>query len=214
MAEGEIPAASPSEGPEERRFDYNRTVAVSDGIFAIALTLLVLNLSAPLLAPGAQRGLGQKLLDADHINEYISYAISFAVIALLWVKHHSFYREIDHIDGQLTVLNLAYLGLVAFLPYPTKILGLYGGQPAAVVMYAVTVSSVSVLAGAARVHAGRARLLTQAGRQQLAQREHWAIVPTVFLLSIPIAFVSTTAALLSWLLVPALTRLQRQMLRP
>ena len=203
---------SQGEGPEERWFDYSRTVALSDGVFAIALTLLVLNLSAPVLAPG--HSLGHGLLDHDHREEYVSYAVSFAVIAFLWARHHSFYRGIDHIDTRLTVLNLAYLGLVAFLPYPTKILGLYGGEPAAVIIYATTVSVVAFLAGAARVHAGRAGLLTEAGRRQVDQREHWLIVPIVFLLSIPVAFVNTTAAVWFWVLVPVLTRLHRQLSGP
>lgn len=202
---------SPAEGPEERRFDYARTVALSDGVFAIALTLLVLNITAPALAPAHQNALGQQLLDSNHRDEYLSYAVGFAVIAFLWVRHHSLYRGIDHIDARLTVLNLAYLGLVAFLPFPTRILGLYGNQPAAVAMYASTVAVVSLLAGAGRVHAVRAGLLTEAGRREIVQREHWLIVPMVFLLSIPIAFASTTAAELSWLLVPALSRLQRQL---
>ena len=204
---------SQGEGPEERWFDYSRTVALSDGVFAIALTLLVLNLSAPVLEPGHQ-SVGHVLLDHEHRDEYVSYAIGFAVIAFLWVRHHAFYRGIDHIDTRLTVVNLVYLGLVAFLPFPTKILGLYSDQPAAVIMYAATAASVSLLAGAARVHAAHAGLLSESGRLQVEQREHWAIVPAVFLLSIPIAFASTTAALWSWLLVAVLPRLKRRLSGP
>jgi uncharacterized membrane protein len=204
---------SQNEGPQERRFDYARTVALSDGVFAIALTLLVLNITAPVLASDQHNLLGHQLLDNEHRDQYISYAIGFAVIAFLWTRHHAFFRGVDHIDTRLTVLNLVYLGFVAFMPFPTRVLGLYSDQPAAVVMYAATAVAVSLLAGATRVHAARAGLLSEAGRRQVEQREHWLIVPAVFLLSIPIAFASTTAALWSWLLVAVLSRLHRQLSR-
>lgn len=192
-------SANSGEAPDERAFDYARTVALSDGVFAIALTLLVLTISVPMLASGHHSVLGRRLLDRE--PEFRSYAISFAVIAFLWVRHHSFFRGLDRIDTQTTVLNLVYLGLVAFLPYPTRILGLYGDQPVAVAMYATTVAVVAVVTGVMRRHAVRAGLLSEGGRYELARREHWAIAPAVFLLSIPVAFVNTSAAAVLWLLV-------------
>jgi uncharacterized membrane protein len=202
-------AGSAAEDPAERRFDYDRTVALSDGVFAIALTLLVLNISAPILGPGHEGVLGSRLL--DHGQEYFSYALGFAVIGRLWIRHHIFYRGIDRIDAGLTVINLVYLGLVAFLPYPTRILGLYGRQPAAIVLYATTVATVSIVARIMIVHAMRAGLLSNAGRREERRREHWVIVPAVFLLSIPIAFVSTSAALYSWALLFILPLVYRRL---
>ena len=186
----------PSEGREERAFDYARTVALSDGVFAIALTLLVLNIGVPSLAPGHHSALGHRLLDRG--PELLSYAISFAVIALLWVRHHEFFRGLARVDARVTVLNLLYLGLVAFLPYPTRILGVYGDQPLAVALYACTVALVALVAGLTRRHAWRGGLLSEAGRRHVAGREHWLITPTIFLASIPVAFVSTAAGMLTW----------------
>ena len=200
---------SSSEAPSERRFDYDRTVALSDGVFAIALTLLVLNIGAPELGVGHEGVLGQRLL--DHGEEYFSYALGFAVIGLMWVRHHVFYRGIDHIDTHLTVINLVYLGLIAFLPYPTRILGLYGSQPAAVILYATTIVLVNIVARVNVVHAQRAGLLTEAGRREVRRREHWFIVPAVFLASIPIAFASPRAALYCWSLLFILPALQRRL---
>jgi uncharacterized membrane protein len=199
--------ASEAEDPGERRFDYDRTVALSDGVFAIALTLLVLNISAPELGSGHEGVLGSRLL--DHGQEYFSYALGFGVIGLLWVRHHTFYRGVDEIDTPQTVINLVYLGLVAFLPFPTRILGLYGSQPAAVILYATTLTIVSIVARINVVHAMRAGLLSDIGRRELRRRESWVIVPAVFLISIPISFWSTSAALYSWallFLVPAVHR--------
>ncbi len=196
-------AFNDNESPSERAFDYDRTVALSDGVFAIALTLLVLSIAVPILRPGHTSVLGRRLLHRD--QEFVTYAISFAVISLLWVRHHRFFRGVTKIDGRITALNLAYLAFVAFLPFPTKVLGLYGEEPASVVLYAVTVAILSGLAAFQRVYAQRANLLSPAGARTLARREHWAAPPAVFIASIPIAFVSTTAAELFWLvlLVPA-----------
>jgi uncharacterized membrane protein len=208
--EGEAAASGSSgEDPAERRFDYDRTVTLSDGVFAIALTLLVLNIGAPALTSGHEGVLGGRLL--DHGDEFFSYALGFAVIGLLWVRHHVFYRGLDRIDTPLTVMNLVYLGLVAFLPYPTRILGLYGRQPAAVILYAVTLAIVSIVARVNVIHAVRAGLLSDAGKREVERRESWIIVPAVFILSIPIAFVSTRAALASWVLIFVLPRLRRRL---
>jgi uncharacterized membrane protein len=195
------------EPPEERAFDYARTVALSDGVFAIALTLLVLNITLPNIAPGRESELGRKLL--DHAGEFESYALSFAVISLLWIRHHSLFRVLKRIDTQLTVLNLAYLGFVAFLPYPTRVIGTYGGQSAAVILYAASVGIVTLIGGAVRVHVVRADLVTASGQRELAAREHWALTPGIFLVSIPVALLSPSAAMYVWLLllaVPMTTR--------
>lgn len=199
-----------AEAPAERRaFDYARTVALSDGVFAIALTLLVLNLSIPILAAGHYGELGRRLLDRG--PEFGSYALSFAVIALLWVRHHAFFRLIDTIDTRLTVLNLAYLGFVAFLPYPTRVLGVYGNEPASVVLYASTCGIIGVIAGLTRIHARRAHLFSDEGAAAIERREHWSLAPLVFLGSIPVAFASPSIAKFCWLalLLPPVLRARK-----
>lgn len=168
-------------------------------MFAIALTLLVLNVSVPALAPLHHGELGAGLLDRS--AEFESYALSFAVIALLWVRHHALFRVLDRIDTKVTVLNLAYLGFVAFLPYPTRILGLYGSEPASVILYASICAILSMIAALMRIYVQRAHLISDTGVRELARREHWSIVPAIFLASIPVAFASPTLAELSWLLL-------------
>jgi uncharacterized membrane protein len=130
------------------------------------------------------------------------------VIALFWIRHHAFFRALERIDLTVVVLNLAYLSLIAFPPYPTSVLGLYGDEPASIALYATTVAILAAIAGATRTYAQRAGMLSESGARAIARREHAAIVPAVFLSSIPIAFLSTTAAELTWLLllVPGLRR--------
>jgi uncharacterized membrane protein len=195
---------SERETPGERAFDYDRTVALSDGVFAIALTLLVLSLTVPHLATGHQGLLGNRL--SHQRDEFISYGISFAVIARLWIWHHRLFRALERIDTRITLLNLAYLAFVALLPFPTRVLGAYGEQAAAIVLYASTVAVLTILGGLTRAHALRAGLLDPKRAYEVADREHWALAPAVFLASIPIAFADVTLAKLTWLLllVPAI----------
>jgi uncharacterized membrane protein len=174
-------------------------VALSDGVFAIALTLLVLGISFPELASNRHDEIGRQLLHRR--GELGSYALSFAVIALLWVRHHAFMRGLEVIDARVTFLNLAYLAFVAFLPYPTHILGAYGDEPASVVLYAITCGIVATFGSLMRVHAQRAHLLSPLGSTLVARREHWLLTPAVFFLSIPVAFASPTAAKFCWLLL-------------
>jgi uncharacterized membrane protein len=197
------------ESPEARAFDYSRTVALSDGVFAIALTLLVLNLKLPQVDPHHYDRLGSELLEQR--TQLYCYALSFAVIALHWVRHHVLFRAINRIDIRLTVLNLAYLGFIALLPYPTDVLASYNSQPAAIVLYASTGAILATIGGLVRVHALRAKLLSGVGVRLVTGREHWTITPAIFLSSIPIAFVSPTVAQLWWLLllVPGIGRPSR-----
>jgi uncharacterized membrane protein len=177
-----------------REFDYDRTVALSDGVFAIALTLLVLTISFPDLHGGAHARLGHEL--ADRLSQLYSYALSFAVLALLWLRHHAFFRVLVRIDGRVAGLNLIYLALIAFLPYPTRLIGEYGDQAVAVTIYAATIVVIAVVSNLIRLHAARAGLVRSPSpdswRPQL-------VVPAVFLLSIPLALlVSPSAAEWSW----------------
>jgi uncharacterized membrane protein len=197
-----------TEPPEERAFDHARTVALSDGVFAIALTLLVLNITVPALGPLQHNKLGAGLL--HRAGQFESYALSFAVLALMWVRHHGLFRALDRIDLNVTLLNLIYLGFVAFLPYPTRVLSQYGNEPASIVLYASTIAIVTTIAGLTRVYVQRAHLLSEAGARELAGRQYWAIAPAIFVASIGVAYVSPTAAKLTWLLlaVPGLRRAQ------
>ncbi len=188
----------------EQEFDYKRTVALSDGVFAIAITLLVLSIEVP--EPGPSQPDVWGVLTRQW-RDVFSYAVSVAVIGLLWVRHHGFFRELLRIDGRLIGLNIAYLGLVAFLPFPTELVGDYAEVPAAVIVYAATVAVLAAVAALMRLHADRAGLLSEAARREPL----WslALVPAIFLTSIPIAFVSTTAAQTWWLALLLTRRVRR-----
>ena len=107
--------------------DRDRIVNLSDGVFAIAITLLVLDIRAPDIPqnmvssqlPGALLSLWPK---------YLSYVLSFVGISAFWLIHHSIFRPIRSYDRILLYLNLLFLMVVAFLPFPTSLLGEYGDR--------------------------------------------------------------------------------------
>ena len=199
------------EPPEERAFDYSRTVSLSDCVFSIAMTLLVLNITVPQLAPSQHSQLGSRLLDQH--QQFEAYGISFAVLSLLWVRHHALFRGLDRIDGIVTALNLVYLGLVAFLPFATRVFATYTDEPASIALYAATGALISGLASIVRLRAIRAQLLSPYGLREVARREHPALPPLIFLGSIPLAFLDPRVAAYSWLLlllVPLTLRWRRR----
>src|SRR5262249_33874922 len=125
-------------------------------------------------------------------------------IGLYWLSHHRFFTKLAAVDVRFMKLNLVYLAAIAFMPFPTALVGTYGdSQSVVIVLYAVTLGIASLLDALLFWHAQHAGLL----RRRLTDRAFRnylvaAVAPAVvFAISIPIATVDTSLALLSWLLI-------------
>jgi uncharacterized membrane protein len=181
------------------RRDVDRLVAFSDGVFAIAITLLVLNLTVPQVAA---KELGDNLRDL--LPELFAYGLSFVVIGSYWMGHHQTFRSLLRVDRKLLWLNLAVLAFVALLPFPTEVLGKYGDTTLATVIYAgtlVAVGSLSVLLWW-YINAAGLNAPTDPAFVRL-EILRGAVAPFVFAVSVPIALVDAAAAKLWWLaLIP------------
>jgi TMEM175 potassium channel family protein len=95
----------------------SRAEAFSDGVFAIAITLLILEVSVPKTAFGnLWRGI------FDQWPSYLAYVTSFITIGGIWLAHHGIFRRLQYANRQLMVINLLLLMAVAFLPFPTKLM--------------------------------------------------------------------------------------------
>lgn len=124
-----------------------RTEAFSDGVFAVAITLLIFNVTVPKVQEGQ---LHQALLDSWPL--YATYAVSFLTIGIIWVNHHALFGYVSEVTRPLLFLNLVFLMTVAFIPFPTALLGTYISMPAnshwAAAAYSVTMTLMAVSIGA------------------------------------------------------------------
>ncbi|CAB4719768.1 unannotated protein [freshwater metagenome] len=197
-----------SAGSETSRRDIDRLVAFSDGIFAIAMTLLVLSISIPELNNNASN-LNQQLWQAikDQYPEMFAYFLSFVVIGRYWLIHHRVFRLIHRVDPGLFSLNLALLSLIAFMPYSTEIYGRYQSTTSALVIYALTVSLVGIVQIFLFEHINNKKLLDPKVRPDflVMARPRSYTIPAIFLISIPVAFF-TEQAWIIWIVGLILAR--------
>lgn len=117
--------------------DTSRLEAFSDGVIAIAITLLVLEVRVPHLE---DTGDGRELWAAlrDLWPAYLGYVLSFTIIGIMWANHHAVFRLVGRVNHGLVVTNTLFLMLVAFLPFPTALLAEYlthEGEETAVRVY-------------------------------------------------------------------------------
>jgi uncharacterized membrane protein len=129
----------PPPEPPRRGFRTGRLEAFSDGVFAIAITLLVLNIA---VSPSA----GQHLLRsvADLGPSYLAYVASFSTIGAAWLGHNAITEYLDRADAAFVRLNLLLLLVVSFLPFPTRLFADYIGQDSAE-RVAVTIYGANLL---------------------------------------------------------------------
>ncbi len=120
-----------------RRSEYGlgRVLAISDGVFAFAVTLLVLDLFVPVLSPGALSADLWEALSQEYIS-FFNYLLSFLIAGVWWNAHHRNFGLIRSSDSTLRWLNLLFLAWIALLPFFTKILDQYNNLQIAVVLYA------------------------------------------------------------------------------
>jgi uncharacterized membrane protein len=182
---------------EEHEVEFSRIVAFSDGVFSIAITLLVLELKLPddLKNGEIWHALGNQR------EQFLAYGISFAVIARFWVVHHSFFSDVKAFDSRLIGLNMLYLGFLVLIPFSSQVLGEYGGTLPAVVVYSANLTAV-VLVGQGMAwdarRSGLAKTDAQTERESLLRATFIAVV---FLGSIVVALFDASIAPYIWLLL-------------
>ena len=123
--------------------DADRVLAFSDAVFAIAITLLTLELQLP---PGLQGS--AFTTELRHLLPSLgAYALSYIILGQLWLTHHRIFSVIARVDRPLLIANLAFLGLIALMPFPVHLLADYHDRPLAVAVYALVFILAMVLQG-------------------------------------------------------------------
>ena len=142
----------------------NRLEAFSDGIFAFAATLLILN-----LAVDQTKALAPQLL--DNWPSYIAYAISFITIGIIGANHHNVMHQIARTDRTFGMLTVLFLMFIAFIPFPTRLLALDIKGPdaeAAALAYGITLFGTALFFNALWWYAAFGRRLLRADADQRA----------------------------------------------
>jgi len=124
--------------------ETGRTEAFSDGVFAVAITLLVLDIRVPLTAFD---NLWRAII--DQWPAYLGYATSFVTIGGIWLAHHGVFRRLQYANSRVMQINLLLLMAVTFLPFPTRLVAQAiqdeNAERAAVIFYGLTLLAISVL---------------------------------------------------------------------
>ena len=120
--------------------EFNRVINLSDAVFAIAMTLLILTLDIPDVT---RAGLARALV--DQMSQFIAFILSFILVAIIWAQHHSFMARLGRLEPVLIGLNLALLGVVVSVPYPTNLIGNDLGSRIAVIIFISVFMILSLL---------------------------------------------------------------------
>jgi uncharacterized membrane protein len=191
-----------SQTDSQDQLGLERLIFFSDAVFAIAITLLALEIRLP-----ETEGLLNNAELASQLSgmwhEYLAYIISFLVIGTFWMAHHRKYRFIKRCDNRLMMLNLLFLMVVAFIPFPSSIISKYPDR-SATIFYATTMVLAGIFLSISWWYATYHSRLIEAELDS-KQRQQQFITPlitsAIFLLSIGIAFWNENIARVSWLLI-------------
>jgi len=175
--------------------EFNRVATLSDGVFAIAMTLIVVTIGEPVVSDAH---IGHEI--ARLWPQIFAFFLSFAVLGRYWLAHHEFLSLLTSINQHLLWANLVYLALIAFLPFSTGLLGDHGTVGEVVAIYALNVATISTMEVVMFVIAHRDGLIEKplpGDVYRYAVLE--SLVPVVvFLVSIPLAFLHHYAAYACW----------------
>jgi len=183
---------------QERALD--RLLALSDGVFAFAITLLSLDLVLPVVQSATNATLAAAL--ANDFGTFQNFIMSFLVVGLYWANHSRTFRYVTRVDPRLVWINLLLLLFIVLVPFATKVLDEYGNLQVAVAFYALVNAAAGLMGEAAWIYLSRAKTLLEEGIP--AEMLGWflrrsLIAPAVFILSIPLSFIAPQLAFISWL---------------
>ena len=184
-----------------------RLLALTDGVVAIALTLLVLQLQIPSLPHGADASSGavlrHALLSPSFTSLLVAYVVSFYVIAQFWLAHHRVYRMVGGHSEGLAWWNFAFLFTITLFPFSSELLGRYPDNPVAVIEFATNLLLASLSTTLVLAVARRQGLLVEgvAPVLTIGVRSRGVFTALVVVASIGVALVSVTAAKYLWILL-------------
>lgn len=186
-------------------FPTERVKTLVDGIFAIAMTLLVLEIRLPSIsAEHSTAEIAHALWEL--IPEFRGYFISFIILGIFWVGHHNFFHFVRKVDRPMLWFTIFFLMLISLIPFSASLVGKYGGQPIAVAIYGIqlVIIGISVYLGwsyATRHHHLVSHSISPAIVQSV--KKHILLAPIAYAIAVVLALAGfSTASLAIFVLVP------------
>ncbi len=182
--------------PAEAPPSVDRLAAFSDGVFAIAITLLILPLTEANVRDAHVR---EDLLALE--PQFLALVLSFAVIGRFWLLHHDDLRQMTGATQRVLVANLVFLFFVVVLPFPTALLG-DGDSATATIIYALAIIGTSLSSLGVWLAAEHGGVIPPEAHRTTGRRKYYGTTAVVlgFVPSLPLAFVDQDWARYSWLL--------------
>jgi uncharacterized membrane protein len=200
----------PETSPPQETLNKSRLESLSDGIFAFAMTLLVLSLTIPIVSQAdAPLVLPGKL--ADVLPEFILFVIAFFILSGYWLSHHKILSPVRYVDSWVIRINFLVLFFVVLIPYTTSVSGDYSNVLEAVLLFHfnLLIGSLMLTLLWVYIHHNFAKLSSEAPQPFRTGLSRGVIIPAVCLLAIGISFVSPQESMWSYLLIPFLISLSR-----
>lgn len=170
-----------------------RIGAFTDGVMAVAITLLVLNIQVPRVAHDQ---LGDALVDL--LPSLGAYALAFALVGRFWVIHHNLFEKLRDFDSTLMLLNLAFLALIVLIPFSAELYDSYTSDALAAAVLGANLGLAALAHWAMTKHVMRSDLVHDERRAETAPSIGLGIT-SVFLISVPAAFLSVHIAEALWI---------------
>jgi uncharacterized membrane protein len=183
----------------------SRLETFADGVFAIAATLLILNVDG---AVGGEGALGASLEHAW--PSYLAYVVSFVTIGIMWMNHHTVMSLVGRVDRRFLLANLGLLMCIAFVPFPTRLVAEHirgEGAESAALAYGFTMTATAVCFNAVWFYASRGRRLLRAEadpRIAAGITRTYLPGPWIYLIATLVAFASPPASAILYLVLAAL----------
>ena len=181
----------------------DRLAAFSDGVIAIAITILVLGLEVPSVHDVNEKELGDYVLDSVH--PMMGFVLSFVLIGIYWLEHHAIFHYLTHATRMFVALNGLFLLSLSFLPFPTGLQAVYQNDELAMVLYGLAQLSCGFSLVAMWLYAIRKNRLVDPGISSMvvqSMTRRLLVAPGLSLAAIGVSFFSIWTSKFLLLLIP------------
>ena len=182
-----------------QKFGLTRLEAFSDGVFAIVITLLVLDLRVPEAHGSRELILGLNNL----LPKFISFIVSFIYITIYWINHHQMFSMLKHANRGLFWLNSLFLMCLTFIPFPTALIGSYPNDPVAVIVYGLAMLATAVSFVMMKSYVFYVEPLVDSNRHKPAVF-YLVAGPLLYLIAVVMAPMNTLFAIFIYMVIPVI----------